>query len=227
MEEIEDKIFDAIKTGKAKMRPKSYFVLQAILVVTGTVLLFAGLLYLASFVIFVLRQNDTLSAAGFGVSGWYLLFRSLPWSVLLLSIALVLILALLLRRYAFVYQRPLVYFLFGVLIFTALGSFFLAATSFQSILERYASQNNVPLMGGFYRFEDAPPPEIHSGDIILLGSGGFVIQEPDGETSTVFFAPGTPSQFSDNFQTGDLVVVFGDREPNGIIDAFGIQKIGP
>jgi len=41
----------------------------------------------------------------------------------------------------------------------------------------------------------------------------------------VFAAPGVV--FLDGFHVGDVVTVFGDRDIDGTIQAFGIRKISP
>lgn len=146
-------VFEAIKSRQSKMRPRWYFVVQAGLMILAVVLMFALVLFLVSFIIFALEQNGGLFAIHFGLNGWYSFLNALPWSVLLLSLALILILAVLLKRYAFVYHQPFLYLLLVLIVVISLTSFFLAASSFH----RGFLHTNLPLIGSFYSYEMAPP----------------------------------------------------------------------
>ncbi len=67
------------------------------------------------------------------------------------------------------------------------------------------------------------PASVHRGEIVAFTDDGFILDNGLGITSTVVAASGVI--FIDNFHVGDLVLVFGTREENGTIRAFGIQRI--
>ncbi len=221
---IEESVIDAIKSGETRMRPRWVFVVRAILMAIFVVLLFAALLYLASFIIFALHQDDVWFAPDFGIGGWSLLFAALPWSLLLFSLVILVVLANIMNRYAFVYHRPLFEFLFVVVILVVLGSFWIAATSFHAGVFHYAEED-VPIVGRFYEFETNPPACMHRGVVTEVASSGFMIMDGNGATSVVIAGPGVVS--SGGFRVGDTVIVFGNRNASGSIQAHGVQEIIP
>jgi hypothetical protein len=226
-ENLQNNVIEAIKSGKAKMRPRWYFVLQTILGAALVLVTLAALLYFASFIIFVFQSNGGFFALGFGLGGWYAFFGSLPWTVLVLSLVLILILAILMNRYSFIYQRPSLYFLLVVIILVACGSFLLAATSFRTAIDQsYSLQDGVPVIGGFYAFEETPSfGDIHRGQVVALTGTGFVLAGIYGNTTTVTVPPALLVQTEASLQAGDFVIVFGPRDSSGVIEASGVERV--
>ena len=126
------KMLDAIQSGDVKMEPKWHFVLKTTLLIIGGVLALLLVLYLASFVFFVLRQTGLWYAPTFGIAGWYSFFRSLPWILIIFLIVFMVILGVLVKRYSFVYERPAMYLFIGIVAFVALGGFLISATPLSS-----------------------------------------------------------------------------------------------
>ncbi len=220
--EEEARIMDAITRREVRMRPRWYFVLRGVLLIAAVLLLFLLLLYLVSFIIFALHENGAWFAPHFGLSGWSLLVTAVPWSLLLLAFAFIVILASLLMRYEFVYHRPLLYFLFSAILVVTVGGFLIASTSLQPGLLPYEAAT--PVLGGFYRYETSYPSNVHRGTIVALaGDGTFVIADDLGATSTV--APATGVMFADPLHAGDVVLVFGASGEDGVIRAFGVETI--
>jgi len=218
-----ERIVDVIKKNQTKMRPHWYFLTRAVLVIIAAVMLFLLLLYVVSFIIFALHQDGGWFAANLGLSGWSLLFMALPWGLLLVSLILLLLLANLLKRYTFVYHQPVFYLLITFVVLVAFGGFFVAATSLHEGLSQYA-ENNIPVLGNIYTYETALPANVHRGEIIAFTNDGFLIENEFGTTSTVTVASGTGIAFPSNLNVGDIVLVFGPRQGDGMIVAFGIQR---
>ncbi len=218
-------VIDQIKSHHTKMRPRWYFIIRAVLAIIGAVVLFLLVLFLLSFMLFALKEDGGLLAVNYGFTGWYVFLHALPWSLLFLSVALILTLALLLKRYAFIYHQPFLYSLLILIVVVSLGSFLLAATSFHQGIFRYASEDHLPFVQGVYQFEMAPPPGgIYRGEIAELIPGGFIIQEADGETSTVIIASDTGTG-ENAFNVGDYVIIFGHPYATATIEVFGIQRM--
>lgn len=223
MSNIEKNVLDAIERGEVKMRPRWHFVLSAVLMALICIVLLLLLIYFASMVIFTLQENGAWFAYNFGFSGWYLLLRSLPLILMTLLLIFAVAIALLARRYAFVYHRPLLYLLLIIAGLTTVGSFLVVPTAFHRAVMQYAAANNIPLVDAFYEFEEAPPSSVHRGQVVMIASTSntLVLEDIDGETTTVVF-PATTS-----FGVGDVVVVFGDINASDTIHPFGAEKIAP
>jgi hypothetical protein len=224
MDSSED-VFKTIESGGVKMRPRWYFLVREALVIAAIVLLAFITLILASFIIFALKENGGWYAIRFGARGWSDFLDSLPWSILLLSLALILILAFLLKQYAFAYHRPFLYLLLLLVAVVSLAGFFIAATSFHSGIFRYASANRIPLIPGVYRFEMTPSGDLYRGEVItfLVSGGGIVIENALGETSTVILTPAASSEL-EGMDSGDYVIVFGWPGTTDTIDASGLER---
>jgi len=225
---VEDRVIAAIKSGNARMHSRSYFVLQKAFATAITGILFGAVLYLASFIIYILTINGGLSAVRFGVGGWYVFLRALPWSLLVISIAFIIILSVFLRRYSFVYHYPLFYAFFGILILVAIGGALIAGTSLHERIAQYEATNSAPLLGQFYYFYGTEAVRgVYRGKVVDIGQNGFVMNDQGGASSTVVLAPGASFVGTDAIRVGDLVAVFGAKDSSGAIQAFGVQKLAP
>src|ERR1700722_1425847 len=98
---VEHKVLAAIESGQVKMRPRWQFLLQTTLLAVGVIIAFFALLYLVSFIFFILHENGVWFVPAFGVSGWVALFRRLPWALIGLTIIFIIVLEFLVRRYSF------------------------------------------------------------------------------------------------------------------------------
>lgn len=225
---MEKDVIDQIKSSNTKMRPRWYFIFRAVLLTLAVILLFLLILFFVSFVIFALRADGGLLAASYGFNGWDVFFHALPWTLILLSLILILGLIFLLKRYEFVYHQPFLYPLLGLIIVVALASFFLSATSLHPGIFSYASHNDMPLVEGMYQFEMNPPPDgIYRGEVIAVAPGSFVLQEDNGQTSTVLIASNTFPGGINDFSVGDYVMIFGHPAfTTATIEVFSIQRTG-
>jgi hypothetical protein len=227
---MQDKVLAAIEAGQVKMRPRWHFVLQATLMAVGGVLLLLILVYLASFIIFSLRQTGVLFVPFFGSAGWREFLGSLPWILILLTGLFVVVMEVLVRRYAFAYRQPLLASALGVIAVVILGGVIVAQTPFHRRLFESARNGQLPLAGPFYRQFGMPRLEnVHRGTIVEIVPDGFILREMEGETSTVMIVPQTHLPFGDGFVIGDGIVVFGPESAgpgtSTLIQALGVQKI--
>ena len=143
------------------------------------IIAFLALLYISRALSYsCFKKPDCGLRRSFGVAGWYSFFRSLPWILVALLIVFVLILALLVKRYSFVYERPTMYLLIGIVALLPWADFLISATPFHRTLFDSARNGNLPVLGGFYRgFGMQRFGDIHRGMIMGTTTGGFIIQD--------------------------------------------------
>lgn len=229
---IKKSILATIKSGQVKMRPRWLFFLKAALAVLGAVILFLTVLYLASFIIFALRQTGVLFVPAFGLQGWFAFFTHLPFFLICLLMIFIAVLELLVRHYAFAYRRPLLYSALGILALVVIGGLALANTSFHGGMSKYAEKNRETFVGKFYReYGRQRFPDVHRGMIVEMVNNGFMMRSADSfmardireEVLTVIISRRTRLPLGADFYKGDIVVVFGPRNDNAV-QAFGIQK---
>jgi len=216
----------AISRGEIHMKPRWHFILLSALYITGAFIVFLTLLYIVSLGVFFLRDSGELFAPSLGGRGWFSLLLSLPWLLILLTLLFAGILELLVRRYAFVYKKPLLMSVFGILAIIFLGGFFIAPLHHVMMLSARKGQLPPPLML-LYRgpLRMPPPSDTYHGEIVTLTSSGFVMADEDHGTTTVTITPQTRLPYGENFTTGERVVVIGDSGATGTVQAFGIREI--
>ena len=204
------------------MRPRWHFVLRAVLLALGVVLCALAVLYLGSFIALTLRQTGVLFAPGFGSHGWFTFFRSLPWLLIGVAVLFLVVLEILVRRYAFAHREPLVYITVGILAAVIGGSVFILPL--QRAAFRAVRRDSMPFPGGFYRAFGAPQfPDIRRGTVVSRASNTFVMEDPQGTQVTVTIASDTRmAPFDANFGPGDTVVVFGNQDGD-TVHADGIR----
>lgn len=222
---IGEKILKKIKGKKIKMKPKSYFVLKTIILIAG--IIFASILtiFLASFIIFLLRASGVLNFPAFGFRGLGMFFASLPWFLVIFIIIFVIILEFLAKRFSVVYQRPLVYSILGIVIVILLLGVFIARTPMHSKLFRGAQEGKFPIVGSFYRERHIRPPDnVYFGTVSSLADDGFEIETEEGESFSVVISSEVYLSFAKDIKEGDMVMVIGDKD-NSTIKALGARKI--
>lgn len=222
---IKEQIVEAIKDGRIKMRPKWHFILKTALIFTGIVMVILALLYLASFVIFILRQTGVWFLPTFGFRGIFVFLFSLPWLLILLGIFFVLILEFFVRRYSFAYKKPVLYSILVLFAFVFITSFIISRTAFHRNFFMAAREGSLPIAGQFYRGYGMPPGKsFHVGTITEITDDGFQIETPTSEILSIMVTSETSFPMGVDFQTSDRVVVLGDRE-DYVVKALGVRRI--
>jgi hypothetical protein len=227
--DIRDAIMQRIQDGQARMRPRWHFLLLSALTALGALIAFLALLFAASLVLFFLRESGALYLSGLGSRGWWDLMRSLPLSILLLLLLFVVILEVLVRRYAFVYKKPLLASVLSIVVLVVLGGFVIAQTPLHGRLVVLARHGTLPgPLNELYR----PPFTMHTDDVypgVIIGfvEGGIIITDRGFSTTTIHLGPRTRLPEGRNFTIGDRIVVIGDAGEDGVIEAFGIRPMHP
>jgi hypothetical protein len=224
---MQDDVLSAIKSGKAKMQPKWRYVLRTCLTITALVIIFFILIYIASFIIFILHESGAWFVPVFGFHGWYDLFNAVPWLLICFSGIFILLLALLVHKYPFSYTRPFIYSLLGILFLIAAGCVLIVQTSLEH--EFFAGPDmSLPIIGGFYGGFGVPVLEdVHHGTVLLITSDGFVMEDLHQRPLTVILSSSTAVREATALEPGDGVVIFGPFFPGGTstIEALGVEQL--
>lgn len=222
---IRENVLAAIKTGEVKARSKQYFFFQTALLAAGVVLSALLLLFLASFIVFALRQNDVWFLPSFGLRGILAWLRALPWLLILAALLALGLLELLLKRYQFSYRRPLLYSFVGIGLVMAIGSMAVSGAHIHEELLEAAKQHRLIFGEPLYRAYGMPHMgNLTRGLITEKNDDGCDIQTALSENLRVLITDQTQLPFGYNFDVGDMVIVFGPRRDN-VIQALGIRKI--
>lgn len=220
------RVLDSIKSGDLKMRPKWIFATQTFLGIFAIVIILLTLLYLASFIIFFCKQTGIWVGPRYGVEGWYVFFRSLPWLLIVFLLVFIGLLEFLVRRYSFLYSRPILYSILAILVFIVLGGYIVAiATPFHSRMSMYTENHRLSPMGMMYRsYRQERVFGEYIGKIIEINRRSFVIDIGSNNLVRVGLNRNTRIPSDAVFSTNTMVVVIGDQVGNEI-RAFGIKPI--
>jgi hypothetical protein len=223
---IRDNILKSIAAGQVTMKPKWHFVLRATLLVAGIILAVLALLYLISFIIFILHQTGTWFVPGFGISGISEFLISFPWMIVLVSAIFIVLLEILVRRYSFGYQKPLLYTTVGILALVTVGGFVVAATPLHRSLFDSAREEHLPFGGGFYKLFGTPHRDnVAIGSITeIKDDTEYMIQDRRDMIFEIIYNDDTDFPDGQDFNVGDSIAVFGNRNAN-TIQAVGIKRV--
>ena len=212
------------------MKPRLFFILSTALVVVIMALILVVSIGLASFISFGLRLNGHESLLGFGTRGPLLFLAVFPWGLALIDLALIAVLAWLLRRFKFGYRKPLL-ILVAVLVVgaAAIGLGIDRESRFHD--DRYEEAEAGELLGPLetlYESARMSAPEeygIYRGFVISKEDDSFMLTHDDHDndeddgTWKVYSPPGFVMEL---LQLGDRVYVAGEREEDGI-EAYGVR----
>jgi hypothetical protein len=221
---IKERVEEAIASGEIAMKPKWYFALQALLFALGVAIASCATLYLASFILFVMRENGLWFVPTLGPSGWYVFLVSLPWLLVLLLGSFVVVLELMVRRYSFAYRRPLVISVVGVLALVVIGGACIEVTPLHRVMVVY-SERSLPVTRDVYRhYEDPQVSALQPGRVVTTTADGFILFSRRGDILHVAITPDTKMPPGFRFIEGDEVLVFGEKTTTSV-KAFGIKLL--
>lgn len=220
-----DTVLTAIRTKGLRMRPKWHFVLQALLVGIGIVIVLVALVYMASLAIFAHRMNGGWYAPGYSLRGVRIFLLTAPWLLIGITLIFLVVLETLVRRYSFAYRRPLLYSVVGIVTLVGIGGIMAVDLGFHRRMITVANERDLPVIGPMYRVIDIDEPaEVHRGMVVITREQGFDLANRRGETIFVTVMPSTRLAPGWVPSLGDHVIVFGTLDDGAVI-AEGVRLI--
>lgn len=210
--QIIQKIQKQINEGKITKKPKMFFVLNAILLSVGTVLLALTSIYLLSFIAFIERERSPITLLGVGKEGVYLFMSNFPWIFTTIALILIVVTSLLVRRFEFGYRTPII---------ILLGSLFIIVLTVFFTLEKFSVSPQIidktlngPLkgIGDSYRQKDS---KLRSGIITdILSTSPVTSFVLDSDKGVVVVTIDEYTKISPDvlIEIGNRVVVLGELD---------------
>lgn len=221
---LKEEILEKIRNGSWKMKPRAYFVLRAILLSALFILFLLFAVYIVGFIFFSLRASGVIFLPGFGILGLGRMLLSLPWVLIAAAFVLIIILEIFAENFPFVYKKPLVYSLAGIIVLVLLTGFFAGKMPLHANVLRQNA--NVPLLGPLYgQFAVRAGGSVFNGVVDDIGENGFTMELPDGKKIKVKAGKKNPEMLKKNIQPGDQLVVLGQLE-NGVVVKPKLLKVG-
>lgn len=222
---IKEDVLKAIHDGQVKMRPKWQFSTKATLMVFGMVLIAFTVLFLVSFIVFVLRQTGVLFEPGFGFSNLGVFFMSLPWVMILLAAVFMLLLEMIIKKYPFAYARPFLYSSLAVIFLGIIGGIIIGETPLHQRFFDEAENGQLPFAGPIYQHYGEQPQNVTVGTITQINSNGYqiLLYGDEDDIFSVVVGPQTQVPPPGSLKEGDIIVILGPRQ-GSIIVASAIQR---
>ena len=209
-----------IRARGLHMRPRWHFLLQTSLSVLAALCVFLAAIYLMSLVIFVIRESGLAFAPRFGYRGWTEFLRSFPWLLVIGSLVFLAVLEELLRRYSFVYKRPLLYSTGALVVILTLASVIADLDDIHPQIRNYSNAHGVPIYNTFAQPPFGRPSHFFHGQIISTASGTTTILKQGGAQVHIDIETQMPDN---NSSTDTPVVIFGETV-NGQFRAYGVSR---
>lgn len=151
IKKIEEQVKILIEEGRVKMKPRWFFVLKSILNVLFILIVFLIVIYFSSFISFVMRERLAL---GFhpNMIGWSKFLFGIPWLIVILAFISLAVLEVLVRKYSFVYRRPLAYTVFLTIFIMILITFMLPKIDKKERFPRLGEDPRIPVFGPMHKF---------------------------------------------------------------------------
>lgn len=227
---VRDRILSKIERNEVRMHSRIYFILLGGVVIVLAVLTLLLSVFLGNLLSFTLRINGHDGLLALGTQGLVLFVQVFPWWLLLITIALVILVAWLARRFSFVYRTPAL-FVFALLVAGALLAGFTLdrGTPLNDHLLQDADDGHLPapLSGLYQGSRHAPPPGSggYRGTITHIDADRISLSDPDISTTTlIVFLPTEPHDGPLHLTLGEAVFVIGS-EVNGAIHALDIHPL--
>ncbi len=221
MTDFKQQLIDKIKEGDLEMKPRWHFVVQTAFFLAGIILSALIVVYLLSFITFVLQQNGAWFAPGYGWQGLMLFLLASPWIIIGFSFLFLGLLVILAHRYSFCYERPFLYTLLGVCSIALMGAYLAERAEFHPRMHVFLNQNNVPGLAPMYKKAETRPAAIAAGTISSFTENGFMLKTESDEMIRIVFKQNT--KLAPEWKNeGINIMVFGNRASNTII-AIGVR----
>ena len=213
------------------MHPRAYFVARILGLAALALLSFAAVVFIASFILFAVRQSGVGFLLGYGGQGVWTFLTVLPWWEFWASVVCLLLLALAVRRFRFGYKIPALealLFVFGAATLTA-GA--LAISPVHGFLLDAADHDRLPVVGPLYEgvHDSHEAQGVYRGVVSVVGTSTFTMghndQDRDTDDGTWVVMP--PSGFDcQSLSVGERVYVAGPPQGSNI-RAYGISVYPP
>lgn len=225
--DIQKQVLEKIHAGGISMHSRMYFILRAVLIGIGALLVLAGALFALSFIFFSVHQSGVRFLLEFGNQGLVTFVTLFPWTSLLLFLALLAALELVVRHFTPAYRFSLLRIFLWVLVIGIIGSTLIGFTPLHSFLLTQADNEQLPVLGSLYKqvHNSHQQQGVYRGDITSVTASDFVIahSDTDRDSDEGSWTIVPPAGFATStLMIGKKVYVAG-RLQHGVVYAYGIR----
>ena len=186
---LEEKILQKIKEKGVRQKPKWQFVLQTVLLVSTTIIALLVTFYLISFVSLVSREQDLIRLFGFGPNFTFALVQAMPWMLLFLLVLLLGALQILVRYFAFGYERTVLMTLTLTIGLASVVSYGFYTFDKNMKFARFGERGEAPFLKPIHdKYRKGDQPNLLHGVVVSVYENSYTIETFRGSTTVTFIA---------------------------------------
>ena len=225
---VHDQVLEKIGRGEVRMRSKAYFVLRLFVLLFVAVAVFLLSALIASFIFFNLRESGEEYLLGFGARGILTFLALLPWALLSIDLAAIVLLRVLLAGFRAVYRVSFLTTLGGIVFASVLVALLINLTPLHSGLRERADLDDLLFFDELYENVGNVHEERGEfrGTILSIEGRTLTIFHDDNDndeddgTRRIFLPESIDISV---FEVGDEVYIGGEHDDDGI-RAYGIRE---
>ncbi len=227
--ELQQQVLEKIHRGKVAPLPRWYFALRVVGVAALVLVILALAAFLASGIMFALRESGEQMLLGFGLRGFETFAALFPWTLFAIMVVLVVALEWALRSLRFAYRMPLLYLFGGVVALTILAGMVVDRTPLHATLLSQADEHALPFIGDWYEDIHAKHEDkgVFQGAVQSVATSTFVLvhNDSDADADDLSHVVMPPSGFDlSALRVGEELFVAGDVDQQGVVHAYGVQE---
>lgn len=206
MKDLSKQITKRIKKEHIKMRPKFWFDLEKLLLITGIILSVIFSVIFINLIIYIIKNNGATEFLEFGYPGWQAFWEGFPHGFFIWTIIFIALAYLFFSQFDFSYKKPSYQFIIIILTAGIGGGLLLSCTHANEALEDSVKKANIPVIAQAYKLAAIPGSGNHGflARVENVGEGFVVAKLPNGKTVIIT----TNNNVSKNYNN---VVVEGTR----------------
>ena len=210
---LEEKILQKIKEKGVRQKPRWQFILQTAFLTSATIIALLVTFYLISFVSLVTREQDLIRLLGFGPKFTFALLQAMPWMLLFLIVVLLGALQILVRHFAFGYERTVLTTLTATIGFAALVSYGFYALDQNMRFARFGERGEAPFLKPIHdKYRKGNQSNLLHGIITGVGQGSYTLETFRGSTTITFITNDkTRQEPGVRLETGESIFVVFER----------------
>ncbi len=231
---IADSIMKKIEDKDVKMRSAWFFHSKKFTLTFSFVLIFIAMVFIVNLALYDIRESNSLEYTTFGVQGYSLILKSLPYVLVISFLALFVIAVWMMSRFEISYKKPFALFVVILVAGASMGGTAIFASDFNDQVQEKVDNEElkVPIFKPVAKmiYKKHGPSMMKNNGLIgkvvvpPLNSNEFIISIPQGKQINVKLMHNYKIFPEDKrLATGDLIVIMG--RPIVDFHAEGIKVI--
>ena len=229
---LKDKVLNKIKRGDINIKPRGYFVFNAVFVFIVALISLIVVSFFVSFTIFSIKESSKLFLLGFGNVGIWVFSATFPWFLMLISVFLLIAVDKLLTYFEFAYRIPFIYLLLITIIVVMGISIFIYKTPVHETIYQEVMENKLPELGTIYKDVKHPPNEkgIFRGFIASINDNSFTVYSDDYDKDKddgykTIFIPNNRIEYTSGIYIGEYILAACSIDSSNRCILYGLREL--